>query len=63
MRGSSHSKGAKVKHPEEDYFRLSLEFNEYVNSGKGFLLNEKLDLINKEKKYLLECEIEESNKY
>lgn len=44
-------------HPEEDYLRLGLEINPEIS------FNDSIKIIREEKEYLLECEIEESNKY
>jgi len=49
-------------HPEEDYFRLGLSFNEDVNGGEGFTMKEQMKMIKAEKEYLLQCEIDELNK-
>ena len=46
-----------MSYPEEDYFRLNLPLNEKLS------FQEQMKIIRKEKLYLLQCEVEELNKY
>ena len=43
-------------HPEEDYFRLGLPFNEDVNGGEGFTFAEEMEMLREERKLLEEME-------
>ena len=50
-------------HPEDDYWRIKSLFNNSVNGGKGFSMKDQIEIIKKEREYLLQCEIDELNKY
>jgi len=50
-------------HPEEDYFRLGLSYNEDVNGGDGFTFAEEMAMIREERTLLEEMErVEYENK-